>query len=61
MLKPTDVFQPPDEETFKKMLLDLGEDPQRLEKQIELFKEWLRCENYLPDNVGKSPNCLLVY
>lgn len=54
MVKPSDLMQPPDEKTFKKMLQDLGEDPQRLEKQIELFKEWLKCEHYLPTNVGKS-------
>lgn len=53
MLKPSDVFQPPDEETLVKMVLDLNEDPERLKKQIELFKEWLKCESYLPKNVGK--------
>lgn len=59
MWKPSDFFQPPDQETARKMLLDLNEDPQRLKKQIELFKEWLKCESYLPKNVGKFGQFIL--
>ncbi|GJQ79817.1 hypothetical protein Trydic_g23282 [Trypoxylus dichotomus] len=46
-----EIFAPPDEVTLKMMRKDLNEDPKRLERQMELFKEWLRCEPHLPEHV----------
>lgn len=46
-------YEVPDEAMRQIIRKDLKEDPKKLERQIELFKEWLRCEPYLPKDVGK--------
>lgn len=53
-MDPRTIFELPDEATQERMRKDLGEDPKRLERQIELFIEWLRCDPYLPSDVGKA-------
>lgn len=43
----------PDEKIRREICKSLGEDTARTEKQVEAFKEWLKCEPHLPKDVGK--------
>ncbi|XP_017785208.1 PREDICTED: alpha-tocopherol transfer protein-like [Nicrophorus vespilloides] len=48
------LLLPPRDSQIPDILAELNEDsPERLERNLQLFREWINCHSYLPKNIAK--------
>lgn len=48
-----EILKGPNESQLAAIRKQLGEDQDRVEHNLELFKEWVDCQPHLPKNYGK--------
>jgi len=57
---PEHLLSPPSEELLKVVKKSIKEDDERLAKNLEQFKKWAECEDYLPRNIPDNMLCVFL-